>query len=54
MKLEDGSEAVYLIKENFSLMIFEKNNFQYTLMLDRIQSKIVTNKDLIQIANSIK
>lgn len=54
MKLEDGSKAIYIVKENFSLMIFEKNNFQFTLMMDSIHPKRVTSKDLVQIANSIK
>ena len=54
MKLKDGSEAIYIIKENFSLLIFEKNKFQYTLMMDKIHPEKVTKENLIQIANSIK
>lgn len=54
MKLKDGSEAIYLIKENFNLLIFEKNKFQYTLMMDNLHPKKVTKEDLIQIANSIR
>lgn len=53
-KLEDKSEAIYLVKENFSLLIFEKNKFQYSLVMDRQNSNIVTNKELIRIANSVR
>lgn len=53
IKLKDGSEAIYLIKENFSLFIFEKRKFQYTLMIDNKSLEKVKNEGLIQIANSI-
>lgn len=51
MKLKDGSEGIYLTKQNFSILTFEKNEFQYTLMVDNNHQ--ITNKNLIQIADSI-
>lgn len=52
MKLKNGSEGIYLIKEHFSSLIFEKNEFQYILMVDNNHQ--VSSENLIQIANSIK
>lgn len=53
IKLKDGSEAIFLNKENFSLLIFEKSEFQYTLMMDNKSLEKIKNEGLIQIANSI-
>lgn len=54
VKLNDESEAIYLVEEYFSLFIFEKNKFQYTLMMDNENSESYKIQDLIKIANSIK
>ncbi|MBK3493932.1 DUF4367 domain-containing protein [Viridibacillus sp. YIM B01967] len=53
MKLNDGSEAVYVITENFDLLVFEKYGLQYTLMVDKIHLDKFTKEALSKIANSI-
>lgn len=53
MKLSDGSEAIYVITENFNLLVFEKGELQYTFMVDKIHDEF-TEEALLKIANSIQ
>ena len=53
--LADGSEAVFSTSvDGFHLLVFEKNDWQYILSIDRRLSDQVTEEVLLEIANSIK
>jgi hypothetical protein len=54
VKLKDGSEAIYRISEHFDVMTFEKDGFEYMLMVDKIHPDKISKEVLIAIANSIK
>ena len=55
-KLKDGNEAIYSTKmaRGFNLLAFEKDNWQYILMINKSVSDKVTAKTLVEIADSIK
>jgi hypothetical protein len=54
-KLKDGNEAIYSTKmtRGFNLLAFEKDNWQYVLIINKSVSDKVTAKTLVEIANSI-
>lgn len=54
VKLNDGSEAIYLIRENFDELVFEKDGLQYVLLVDKIHPDKITKEVLVKIADSIK
>lgn len=55
LKTNDGNEALYSTKavRNFNLLVFNKNEFQYILSVDKRISDKVTPELLIEIADSI-
>jgi hypothetical protein len=54
-KLKDGSKAIYSTKiaRGFTLLVFEKNGWQYILNINKAVSDQVTPDILVEIANSI-
>ncbi|MFP3919065.1 hypothetical protein U5N28_14775 [Lysinibacillus telephonicus] len=54
-KLNNGSNAKYMEKlsQGFNHLLFENDNWQYMLSIDKDVSNIVTPEILVQIANSI-
>ena len=54
-KLNNGSNAKYMEKLSlgFNHLLFERDNWQYMLSIDKDVSNIVTAEILVQIANSI-
>lgn len=56
LKTNIGSEAIYSTKavRGFNLLVFEKNEFQYVLSVDKRISDIVTPEILMEIVNSIR
>ncbi|WP_217486924.1 carbon monoxide dehydrogenase [Cytobacillus firmus] len=52
-KLEDGTNAIYFEDSLFNCLVFEKNNWQYIIGIDKRVSDKITPKDLIKIANSV-
>lgn len=53
--LDDGNKAVFSTSvEGFHLLVFEKNDWQYILAIDKRLSDQVTEEVLVEIANSIK
>ena len=53
--LEDGSQSIYTTAafSGFNLLVFEKDGWQYTMLIDKRISDIVTHEILVNIANSI-
>ncbi|MDP4553478.1 hypothetical protein Q9251_21735 [Alkalihalobacillus macyae] len=53
--ISDGSKAIYStrVAKTFNTLIFEKNEWQYTLNIDARVADQVTPKKLVEIANSI-
>ena len=54
IKLNDGSAAIYSTKFPLDVLIFEKDKWQYTLLVDKRITNTVTKEVLVNIANSIK
>jgi hypothetical protein len=54
IKLNDGSAAIYSTKLALDVLVFEKDKWQYTLLVDKKISNTVTKEVLVDIANSIK
>ena len=52
--LADGSEAIYTTKMPQDTLAFEKNDWQYLLIVDKRISDAVTRDVLVDIANSIQ
>lgn len=52
-KLKDGNKASYVITRTSNLLIFEKDNWQYMLSIDKRISGKVTPQTIVEIANSI-
>ncbi len=54
-KLNNGSDAKYMEKLSlgFNHLVFEQDNWQYMLSIDKDVSNIVTPEILVEIANSI-
>ncbi len=54
LTLSDGSEAVFSTQvTGFSILVFERNNLEYILSLDKLYSNEETKTVLVNIANSI-
>jgi len=54
IKLNDGSAAIYSTKLPLDVLVFEKNEWQYTLLVEKRISNTVTKEVLVDIANSIR
>ncbi|WP_260983558.1 hypothetical protein [Cytobacillus oceanisediminis] len=52
-KLHNGSNAKYTNVANFNLLVFERDDWQYILSVDKKASGQVTAEVLVEIANSI-
>lgn len=52
-KLQNGSNAKYTNVANFNLLVFERDDWQYILSVDKKASGQVTAEVLVEIANSI-
>ncbi|MFT4415814.1 hypothetical protein ACLM5H_18300 [Fredinandcohnia humi] len=52
-KLKKGNEAKYLEFRGFCALVFERENWQYMLRIDKRVSDMVTPEVLVEIANSI-
>ena len=52
-KLKHGKNAMYTKVSGFNILVFERDNWQYMLSVDRRVSNKVTAESLVQIANSI-
>lgn len=51
--LQNGQKAIYMVYLLFNFFVFEKNNWQYMLGIDKRLSNKVTPEMLVEIANSI-
>ncbi|WP_412762186.1 DUF4367 domain-containing protein [Priestia megaterium] len=51
--LKDGQPAHYIENSGSGMIVFEKDNWQYMLSIDKRVSKQVSIQSLIEIANSI-
>ena len=52
-ELKNGTVATYMTISGFNLLVFERDNWQYTLNIDKRVSDKVTPETLVDIANSI-
>lgn len=52
-KLKNGSDATFMNISDFSVLVFERDNWQYMLSVDKRVSDMVGVETLVQIANSI-
>ena len=52
-KLKNGNEAKYMEYRSFGALVFERDNWQYMLSIDKRISDKVTPEILVEIANSI-
>ncbi|MGE7688046.1 hypothetical protein ACQKMI_02440 [Lysinibacillus sp. NPDC097214] len=52
-ELKNGIVATYMTISGFNVLVFERDNFQYMLSIDKRVSNKVTPETLIDIANSI-
>lgn len=52
--LQNGTKAIYFEDQLFNFLVFEKNNLQYMLGINKKVSNKVTPDNLVQIANSIE
>lgn len=52
-KLKDGSNAIYFEDQLYNCLVFEKNNWQYIIGIDKRVSNKINSKVLIKIANSV-
>ncbi|WP_017380304.1 hypothetical protein [Paenisporosarcina sp. TG-14] len=53
LELKSGIVATYMTFSGFHLLVFERDNWQYTLNIDKRVSNKVTPETLVDIANSI-
>jgi hypothetical protein len=53
LKLKNGIEAKYMEYRSFGALVFERDNWQYRLSIDKRNSDRVTPEVLAEIANSI-
>ena len=51
--LQNGQKAIYTNEQVMNFLVFEKDNWQYMLGIDKKVSNIVTPEVLVDIANSI-
>ncbi|NRD80904.1 hypothetical protein HPT25_26610 [Bacillus sp. BRMEA1] len=52
-ELKDGNKAIYMVTRVSNILIFEKDNWQYMLGINKRISDKVTPQTLVEIANSI-
>ena len=52
-ELKNGNEAIYMTISGFKVLVFERENWQYTLNVDKRVLDEVTPEVLVEIANSI-
>ncbi len=52
-KLKNDIQATYMIISGFNVLVFERDNWQYMLSIDKRVSDKVTPEVLVEIANSI-
>lgn len=52
--LQNGQKAIYMDKKIMNFLVFEKDNWQYMLRIDKKVSNKVTPEVLVDIANSIE
>ena len=52
-KLKNGQKAIFIIERNSNVLVFEKDNWQYMLGIDKRIANKVTPEILVEIANSI-
>lgn len=52
-KLKNKEKALYINTSGFNVLVFEKDNWQYMLNIDKRVSNKVTPKTLVEIADSI-
>lgn len=52
-KLKNGNAATYITISGFNVLVFERDNLQYMLSIDKRVSNKVTPETLVDIANSI-
>lgn len=52
--LQNGQKAIYMVDRLFNFLVFEKDNCQYMLGIDKKVSNKVSPEILVQIANSIE
>lgn len=53
VKLKNGNDATYMNVSGFNILVFERDNWQYFLSIDKRLSRKVTLEMLIDIADSI-
>ncbi|UAT32934.1 hypothetical protein K7T73_20025 (plasmid) [Bacillus badius] len=51
--LKDGQKAIYIAERHFRFLVFEKDNWQYILGINKELANKVTPKVLVEIAYSI-
>jgi hypothetical protein len=51
--LKNGQEAIYINEKYYNLLVFEKDDWQYMLGIDKRVANKVTEEILVTIANSI-
>ncbi|PYF06773.1 carbon monoxide dehydrogenase [Ureibacillus chungkukjangi] len=51
--LQDGSKGIYVEHHIFHVFVFEKNNLQYIVRIDKNASDIDPSKALMDVANSV-
>lgn len=51
--LQDGSKGIYVEHHIFHVFVFEKNNLQYIVRIDKNASDIDPSKVLMDVANSV-
>ncbi|MGG6447389.1 hypothetical protein [Pseudobacillus badius] len=51
--LKDGQKAIYIDERHFNFLLFEKDNWQYMLGINKEIAKKVSPEALVEIANSI-
>jgi hypothetical protein len=52
-KLRNGNDAKYIEISGFNVLVFERDNWQYMISIDKRVSNTVTLEMLVEIANSI-
>lgn len=52
-KLKNGSVATYMTISGFNVLVFDRDNWQYALSIDKRVSEVITPNTLLEIADSI-
>jgi hypothetical protein len=53
IELNNGKEAMFIDLEGFNVLVFERNNWQYMLSLNKKVSNVMLPGTLVKLANSI-